>query len=227
MIAISTAIALLAPSAALAAGAILLSSDGVSFAPTYSGVLFNGIAKFVPGDTQSEVFYVRNGGPDDGYLRLTLRDVTGSPVLINGLSVSTSVPGGPGADVELSKSQPCWVLNEGIFVAAGATVAVTASLTFDPASGNTTQNGSANFNLGVNLTDTAVVLPPTNCGGSGPLVPGTLDSGGSTTGELSYTGTEVPVMLISVAAFVIGVGLYLVVAARRRKRGADGKEIDP
>lgn len=206
--------------AASAAGSIQLSKDGITFGPAYPGVLFDGIAKIVPGDRQSEVFYLRNGGPDSGYLRITLRNVTGMPVLIDGLSVSASVPAQSGAPVDLNKGQPCWVLNEGIFVAAGSTVAVTTELNFDPASGNSTQNATANFDLGVSLTDTAVVLAPTDCGGASTIIPGTVPK----IGALSYTGAEVPVMLISVMAFITGVGLYLVVAARRRKRETHVKE---
>ena len=213
--------ALLPAQAAVATGTIQLSNNGVTFGPTYPGVLFDGIAHFVPGDTQPQVFYLRNDGPDSGYLRITLRDATGTPALIQGLSISGSVPGKPGAAVGLIQGAPCWVLNEGILVSAGSTIAVTAKLSFDPAAENTTQSSAANFNLGVSLTDTAVALPPTDCGGASTVIPGVVPKPGA----LSHTGTEVPVMLISVTAFITGAGLFLVVAARRRKKEHDGKAL--
>lgn len=202
------------PMPAHAAGTIQLSDDGVTFSSAYPGVLFDGIATIVPGDTQTEVFYVRNTGPDDGYLRLTLRNVAGDPVFQSSLTVSASVPSRAGSAVAASSANPCWVLNEGVFLAAGTTVAVTTALTFGPSSGNLTRGAIANFDIGVNLNDTAVVLLPTECGGSGATVPGTVPRPGG----LSTTGAEVPIMLIGVTAFATGVGLFLIVAARRRRR---------
>ncbi len=209
----------LSPMAAHAAGTIQVSDDGVTWGAAYPGVLFDGIAKIVPGDTQSETFYLRNSGPDDGYLRITARDVSGTAVLLQNLSAAASVPAKPGSPVNLSVVAPCWVLNEGIFLAAGSTVAVTANLNFDFSATNITQDATATFNIGVSLTDTAVALPPTDCGGSVTVIPGTVPQPGA----LGSTGAEVPVMLISVTAFIVGAGLFLIVAARRRKREHDGK----
>lgn len=205
---------LASPMAAHAAGTIQLSDDGVTFGSVYPGVLFDGIATIVPGDTQTEVFYVQNTGPTDGYLRLTLRNVAGDPILQSSLTVSASVPSHVGSDIVVSSADPCWVLNERIFLAAGSTVTVTASLAFDPASGNPTQTASTNFDIGVNLSDTALALPPTECGGSDATVPGTVPQ----PVELSYTGSEVPIVFIGGVAFVMGVGLFLIVSASRRKR---------
>lgn len=204
-----------------AAEVIQVSDDGVTFGPTYPGVLFSGIAKIVPGDTQSQVFYVRNDGPDDGYLRITLRNVTGEPTFAAALDVATSSPGHTGAPATLAKASPCWVLNEGIFLAARSTLTVTATLGFASSSGNPTQSALANFEVNVSLTDTAVALPPTDCGGSGTVIPGVVPRPGA----LSYTGSDVPVMLIIVTAFIMGAGLFLVVAARRRKRESDEKPL--
>lgn len=209
--------ALLPAQAAAAAGAIQVSDDGVTFGTVYPGVLFDGVATIVPGDTQTEVFYVRNTGPDDGYLRITLRDVAGNPVLLQNLSVSADVASQPGVAASLVQGAPCWVLNEGILLPAGTTIAVTADLTFDFAAGNITQVAIATFDVGLSLTDTAVVLAPTDCGGASTVLSGTVPK----LGELSHTGGEVPVMLISVTAFIVGAGLFLILAARRRKREHD------
>lgn len=217
---LAAAAVLVCPMAANAAGGIEVSSDGVTFGPAYTGTLFDGVANIVPGDTQTEQFYLRNTGPDAGYLRITLRDVSGSPALIDSLTLSTSVPTNAGSPVALSQAEPCWVLNEGIFVAAHTTVTVTAEMVFDAASGNPSQGTAADFSIGVNLTDTAAALPPTDCGGTATVIPGTVPQ----PGELGYTGNEVPVMLIIVSALIMGAGLFLIVAARRRDREQDDEE---
>ncbi len=222
-LAVAVVLAVAAPMTAHAAGTIRVSSDGVTFGPTYSGVLFAGIAKIVPGDSQTEVFYVRNDGPDDGYLRLTLRDFSGDALLADGLTVSAGVPAHAGSAVTLSKATPCWVLNEGIFLAAGSTVAITAGLKFDAESGNPTQNSTANFDIGINLTDTAVALASTDCGGSVTSISGTVPKAD----VLSYTGNDVQIFPIIVTAFITGAGLFLVVAARRRKRANDNEQTTP
>jgi len=201
-------------SPAHAAGTIQVSEDGIVFGTTYSGTLFDGIANIVPGDNQSEVFHLRNTGPDDGYLRLTLRNVSGDPALLNGLAVSASVPAQSGPSVRLDKASPCWVLNEGLFLAAGDRVTVTAQLIFDASSGNPTKSSSADFDIVASLTDAAITLAADECGGSGSTVPGTTPASGA----LPNTGGEVPVMLVVVTAFIVGAGLFLVVAARRRRR---------
>ncbi len=205
--------------AAAAAGSILLSDDGVTFGTNYPGVLFDGIANTVPGDVQTGVIYLRNTGRDDGYVRLTLRNVKGDAVFLSALTVSASVPSRPGSTIGLLRANPCRVLNEGILLPAGATTLVTADLEFERSSGNLTQNTMADFDIGVNLSDTAVPLPPTECGGSDINIPGTTPHP-----DLPSTGTEVPVMIVSVTAFIIGVGAFLVMAARRSTRRDDGEE---
>ena len=129
------------------------------------------------------------------------------------------MPTQAGSVVVLSSAVPCWVLNEGIFLAAGATVAVNSVLTFNSAAGNPTQNATAAFEIGVNLTDTAVSLPPTECGGAGISIP----AASPRVGVLTNSGSDLPIMLISVTAFILGVGLFFVVAAWRRRREDDAE----
>lgn len=215
------AMAVLPAESARAASTILVSDDGVTFATTYPGVLFDDIANVVPGDTQTAVFYLRNTGPDDGYVRLTLRDAMGDAVLLNALTVSAGPSARPGPDIRLSKAVSCWVLNEGILLPSGATTRITTQLSFSGAAGNAAQNLVADFDLGVTLSDAAVPLPPTECGGADIDIPGTFPDPDD---DLPPTGTDVPVALICVMAFLIGAGVFLIVAARRRKGRRDGEE---
>lgn len=209
-----------------AASSILISDDGVTFSTTYPGVLFDDIVHVVPGDTQTAVFYLRNTGPDDGYVRLTVRDVTGDSVLLKALTLSAGPPARPGSEIQLSKAEPCWVLNEAIPLPSGATTRITTQLKFTAPAGNATQNSVADFDLGVQLSDAAVPLPPTECGGSDIDVPGALPAPYPDADDLPPTGGEVPIGLISVMAFLIGVGAFLIVATRRRKNREHGEEAE-
>lgn len=231
---IGLAVALAPALSAQAAGTIQVSDDGVTYGATYPGVLFDGISTFVPGDTQTEVFYLRNSGPDAGYVRITVYGAAGDPALLSSLSLRASVPARSGPDVVVSSAAPCWVLNEGIFLAAGATLSVTTTLTLDAAAGNPTQKSVANFGVGVNLTDTAIALAPSECEYSGiSLValdpdpdPGPTAGAASGSGTLTISGSGLPIMLIGVTAFIMGVGLFFVVVAWRRRREDDGETFD-
>jgi hypothetical protein len=228
---IGLAVAVVPALEAQAAGTIQISDDGVTYGAAYPGVLFDGIANFAPGDSQTEVFYLRNTGPDAGFVRIIVYDAAGDPALLSSLSIRASVPAQPGSVVVVSSAAPCWVLNEGIFLAAGATLSVTATLTLDVGAGNPTQKSVANFGVGVSLTDTAIALAPSECEYSGiaivilPPDPEEKPETGAATGSgvLTNSGSDLPIMLISVTAFIMGVGLFFVVAAWRRRREDDAE----
>lgn len=205
---------LAAPAQAAPVG-IEFSTDGINFSPVFSGVLFPAITIVVPGDHQSSSFWVRNTSGSAGYLRVVLSDVVASgPEIADGITVSSSTPVSTGTAVPLSKAAPCWVLVEGDFVPSGKKVKVTSTLTLGNFSGAIGQNETATLSLRVGMSDAAVGgLPPTSCGGT----PSTVPVGGHAV-RLAMTGSETPYSLIAVSAGALGVGLFLLVAARRRRR---------
>jgi hypothetical protein len=85
--------------------------------------------------------------------------------------------------------------------------------------------------VGVSLTDTAIALAPSECEYSGiaivilPPDPEEKPETGAATGSgvLTNSGSDLPIMLISVTAFIMGVGLFFVVAAWRRRREDDAE----
>lgn len=204
---------------ASAASGIQVSRDGVNYSSVISGTLFNKITVSVPGDVQSTDLYVRNSSSVAGYLRISLSSVTVSdPVLATALIVTAGSPAFPGTPVAIGDAHPCYVLTEGNLVPPGGVVKVSSKLEFSDQPGSAGKQGSAGFSFRISLSDAAVgSLPPTECG-SGTNIPAA--SGGGRI-PLAMTGAEPPFALIIGAASVVGVGLFLVVAARRRREAKE------
>jgi hypothetical protein len=159
---------------AYAADEVQLSPDGTSFSSTYPGTLFGNIARYVPGDTDQETFFVRNGGPTPGHLRVTLTDTMSSDTdFADAFTVSASTVNQPGSTASLLSASPCWVLLEGVVLGVGETVAVTTDVALGDLHGLAGQGASAEFSIGVALYGSAVSLPPTHCGAVNVTVPGT------------------------------------------------------
>jgi hypothetical protein len=194
---------------------IQVSRDGVTFTSSLPTALFNQITVTVPGDSQAVDLYVRNASSAAGFLRVSLSNVTVSdPVLAHALTVSAGTTSYPGSSATLADAQPCRVLTEGELVPPGGVVKVSANLALGDLSGRTGQDATATFSFQISLSDAVVgSVPPTVCS-SGVTIP---VSGGGGTIPLAMTGAEPPIALIIGAASVIGVGLFFVVAARRRK----------
>ncbi len=204
-----------APTASAAPVGMEFSADGVTYTPTFTGTLLTDITLVVPGDSQSSSFWVRNTSASAGYLRVLLSDVVASsPAIADGITVRSSTPTHTGADVPLSRAAPCWVLVEGEPVPAGGAVEVISTLTLGNLTGTVGQNETATLSLGVGMSDAAIGgLPPTSCGGASTTIP----VSGSPV-RLASTGAETPYSLLALSAGALGVGLFLLVAARRRRQ---------
>lgn len=206
-------------SSASAASGIEVSPDNVTYAATLPGGLFNQITISVPGDSQTTDFWVRNAGPVPAYFRVAIANVTVSdPVLAGALSVNASTVAHPGTAATLAAAQPCRVLTEGDLLSPGDTVQVTARLALGDLQGLVGQGGTASFDLRVGLSDSVIPLPPTSCSTTGTDIQVT---GGGGNIPLASTGTETPVPVIIGAASILGVGIFLLVAARRRREAQE------
>ena len=216
-------VGLFAAGPASAAGIVDVSSDGVTYGATFPGALFEDIGIHVPGDSQATSFYVRNSGTQTGFLRVALANVSVSDaVLGTALTVVASTAGYPGTPAALNQAQPCRVLTEGELVPAGGVVMVDTALMLGNLNGQQGQGGTATVSLRVSLSDAAIgSLPPTSCGALATTIlvvgPGQPVVTGTDTG-MAMTGTELPVPLIAANASLIGAGLFLLLAARRRRR---------
>ncbi|MBH0109767.1 hypothetical protein I6E81_06270 [Salinibacterium sp. NG22] len=201
LVALGVALGATPASAATGVGVVEVSDDGVSFARTYPGVIFDSIALLSPGDSQSDIVYVRNTGTAAGFLRVTMQDVSYSDATFaNALSVTTSTPSNAGSAHAISGASPCLVTNEGVTIAAGQTVPVTATLALGNLTGSQGQGATASVSLRFTLSDTTPgTLPATQCENSGstvpvvPTVPGPTNGTGTTaTGAGSSSTLPIP-----------------------------------
>jgi len=154
-----------AASPAYAAGEILVSSDGAAWGTSMPQDLFVSTALLVPTATQTQTMFVRNVGTSAGYLRISLKDVVINDASYgDALTVAASVPGYPGSPVPVSSAQPCRVLTQGLLVAPGETVPITATLGLGNLSGTAGQNESAGLNLSITISEgTTSGMQPTQC----------------------------------------------------------------
>lgn len=151
-------------SPAFAAGEIEVSPDGVTWGSTLSAPLFESVA-LVPRSSASAGFDIRNTGDEPGFLRIVLQDVTSTSAAFAGaLSIFLSVDGIAGSSAPISTATPCHVLFEGA-LGEGESAPVVATVALADLSGTQAQAATAQFRIGVELTDTRLdELPPTDCG---------------------------------------------------------------
>jgi len=168
-------------SAATGVGIVEVSADGVNFAESYPGVIFDDIALLVPGDSQNETVYVRNAGTATGYLRITLQDVAYSDQHFgDALTVTTSTATSVGSAAAISSANPCQVTHEGTLIGPGEIVPVLTTLALGNLDGTDGQGATASLALRFTLTDTTPgTLPATDCSTAGTTVPVTPPGDGA------------------------------------------------
>lgn len=156
-----------------ASGNLEVSPTGSSYAKTLGGALFDSLGAVVPGDQHGETLYLRNAGDAAGFLRVVLDDVEFDDLdFANALTVQANIGGQTGDETAVSLAQPCWVLSEGVVLQPGESVRVDALLGFGNLDGQMGQGASAQFSLGIELSDTTPgSLAPTDCGRPDVSVP--------------------------------------------------------
>ncbi len=202
---------------------IEFSVDGIIYTSAFPEVLFSDISRLVPGDQQVGAFWVRNAASSDGFLRVVLSDVDSiDPVLASALTLSARTESFLGDPVRLSAASPCWVLVEGDRIGPGESVKVTATLVLGNLDNSDGQNGSSAFSVRASISDASVgSLPPTSCGGTSSPAPAQPDPAKPVSGPpvvIAMTGSEILYPLLVIGAGALGVGLFLLIAARRRRQ---------
>lgn len=228
---------------AFAAGALGLSWDGATWATQLDGTLFNrpgSIHAWVPGDSDTEHFYLRDQGGDAARLTLEYDLPPNSLVNATDFEVTASLDGGtpltltPGAT---------WLPVGGTTLANGgvADVAVTATFRW----GSTNQSMTDAFPLtfratltedvggpGSDVTPAAIATPAASAGpggaGSHPgAAPGAGQGKTSGAGPGEDRGTLLPGTgapevrwAVTLGLLCLGGGIAIVVLARRRDRDA-------
>lgn len=193
---------------AAAADELGISPDGVTWASSLPGPLFDPALRWVPGDSETRSFWVRNQSTDDGVLTITM--LTG-PVesLIDTGDLTVSAKVDDGDYTSASTSGPRRLVNQ-VSVAPGEEREVTVKVDVDPESPNASQDLKLDLDFRVSLTqDTTAVQPPSNGGGGNGGVAGPGD-------DLPDTGTVVTPVMLLLAALLVASGIGFVGFARRR-----------
>jgi hypothetical protein len=199
-------LSLIWPAAAQAAPApqeIGLSSDGVTWASELTVPLFEPERRWVPGDDETRTFQLRNDGPSAASMTVEVLSPGGDGAMTATVSISLRVDGGAWTPLELG-STPRSVTVDPLAVDDAAPVDLRA--TFDPASGNSTQNGLMPLTLRITLVGDV----PSDAGeDAGP-------------GSIADTGTTVHPEVLLVALGLCLAGALLI--ARRHLERGDGSD---
>lgn len=159
-----------------------LSSDGVSFAPTYPGSLFSG-STIVPGGSVTRTFWVQNRETTAGNLAVAIRNVGSQDALFVSSLTATAVAGTGSGSAGLVEADPCVGLVRGVRIAASGITRVDVTLELSSGlTGHEAQQSIALFDVFVTLTSTDVPAPD----GCTPPVP--PPGGGASSGD-GYTAT--------------------------------------
>lgn len=213
---LSTMAALGLAAPASAAGELQLSADGVTWGASLPAPLFDPAFRWVPGDSETRSFYVRNNAAEDGVLNLFMLPAQFGDLMTSGdLSVSAQVDGGTW--VSASTADNTHVLIDNATVPSGAVVKVNVRIDFASTSTNATQDRLVGLAFDVSLTQGALVLAPTTGGG------GHGHGGVSAPGSLPNTGNDVSPLTIIFGALLLAVGAGLALFGQRREARKEGE----
>lgn len=223
-------------SAAAATDTLMVSADGTTFAPTLASSLFDPADRLVPGQSITATLWVTNAAPTAAAMRVGVEDVHfSSAAFADNVTMSVSdADTGVGREALISDFADCQTIVASHLVDAGATERLLVVLTMDDdVDGVLAQGDLAQFDLGVAMRDAAAgALPSGTCEPGATVVPLTSspqasashsNPAGSKRGVMAYTGGELPVPLIVLAASLIGAGVALLGRRRRDDRDADAR----
>ncbi|KQO38261.1 LPXTG cell wall anchor domain-containing protein [Aeromicrobium sp. Leaf245] len=217
---------LLGASVAYAADEIGLSDDGVTWSSGLDAPLFDPDVRWVPGDSRTESFYVRNEGPSGASLTIEARSADEDDLLADD-DIDLRARADGGAWVELRNGVASARLTEREIEQDGV-VQVDVNATFDPTSTNRSQVRRLALDLRVRLADAAGTDGESDAdadGGAdadldGSGVDADLDppEGEEAAGALPGTGTTTEGWILLLGAALVLGGTSLVV----RRRGHEG-----
>lgn len=139
----------LTPAAAHAADELGLSNDGATWSGSLEQPLFDSAIRWVPGDSRSESFFVRNQAQEDGELSVRVLAVTRDDLLDTGdLQVSARAGEGPWSRVD----EPGTHVLVQRDLAVGERERVDVRVELDPASTNVSQLRMLDLQLDARLT---------------------------------------------------------------------------
>jgi hypothetical protein len=182
-----------------------LSWDGATWSTTLDGTLFDragSIRVWVPGDTDTETFYVRNQSSDDAQLAIDDDLPPGAPA--SDFTLSVSMAGG--AWLPLTPSNG-WAPVDGTLLDHGRQAAVAVKAVFKAASTNQSQTEVLPIDFRVTLTQALGSQSDTHPGKHPGPAAGLPDTGAP---EIRWA--------VGVGLLCLGGGVGIVVLSRRKER---------
>lgn len=197
---------------------MLVSVDGRTFAPEPVEGLFERAAVLVPGDAVTSSLWVRNESPTPANLRVSIRELD-VPSAEFARSVTLSVRDSNMTTVHaLAEVERCDVLVRTAGIPVGGTVRVDFALAMGDFASAATQTQTASFIVVAALRDAAAgEFGPSPCEDDGV----TISTSSPPVSTIAATGTQPPVALLVIGGAVLGLGVILLGAARRRREPQD------
>lgn len=158
---------------ASAASQLELSADGVHWAATLPGPLFNSAFRWVPGDSETASFFVRNHTGANAVLNLSMLATQGGALAASGVTVQARADSGAWVGAAVPGNQVALLSNAPMPGKAVRKIDVRVTFPYGTAADNASQDRKLGLNFNVTLTQTGggVTLAPTggsSGGGSGP-----------------------------------------------------------
>ena len=220
LVAVALAVGGAVTPASAANDSVLLSRDGVTFASMISSGLFDGAGLLIPGRSVSRSLWIRNPSASPAALRVSLRNLAStSTVFADGVSLSSidSLPGSSPVSRALSGLDSCEVVSSAPSVAAGGTVRLTLTFTMADLTAMVAQTDRASLDLMIAMRDaSAGTFSGSACRDGGTLL---ANTGSFRT--VAFTGGSLPAPLIVGGGVLVGVGICLIAARRRRESESD------
>jgi len=192
---------------------ILVSADGVAFAPTLGDDFFDGLGSIVPGDRLTTSLWVKNPSSTIASLRLSARDLLiPSQAFAEAVTMTTLDTGtGRASAASLADLAACGVIIHSTTIAPDSVLQLSMTFTMaESVDGIAAQSESADLKVVAAMREIAGgAFATTGCGDS-DLVP-------AAGGVLSFTGGQFPTELVALGALLVGSGSFFLVARRRAR----------
>ncbi|MGY2874992.1 LPXTG-motif cell wall-anchored protein [Marmoricola sp. URHA0025 HA25] len=204
LLTVMAALGLAAPASA-AGNQLQVSADGVTWGASLPTPLFSPSSRWIPGDSETRSFYVRNHTGQDAVLDVIMLPAQFGDLMTSGaLTVSAQVDGGTWVSATSADNSHFLITNAS--VPGKAVRKINVRIAFAASAGNATQDREVGLAFDVSLTQgRAIVLAP-HAGNGGPK---------HHPGSLPNTGNDVSPSTIALAALMCLLGAALALVGQR------------
>ena len=207
--------------AAAVSPVVLVSTDGVTYQPSLTVGLFDNAGLLVPGDTASSELWIKNPTTSPATVRVNIGDVSTSSVELADNMRLTAVNTANGSTLTATWSElaQCDIMVQPVTIAGGAVIRIDLTLAMLNAPGMIAQHQDGSLTADVSMRDAAAGSFPISTCDPGTTTPAQVDpAAGHPHRVLGYTGETFPTGILLLGSLLVGVGWFLVVARRRRRR---------